>query len=161
MKLSEKFYHRSFEVGLIIKGLIALGELIAGTLVLFVSPERISQFVYSLGGVEFLEDPHDIFWKLIGTGLKDFTATSQGVWAFILLSHAIVKIILLAGLWENKRLWYYPVSAIVFAGFVVYQLYQISLTPSILLWIITVVDLIVIALILHEYKRRKANLPLE
>lgn len=160
MRISERTYHISFQIGLIFKAAVAAAELILGVLVLFISPERISQFIYAFAGVELLEDPTDFFWNLISYGLKDFTATSQGVWAFILLSHAIVKIFLLAWLWKNK-LWAYPVSAAIFAAFVFYQLYELSVMPSVLLWLITVVDIIVIALILHEYKRRKANLPLE
>lgn len=160
MKISERTYHISFEIGLIIKALISLGELAAGSLVLFVSPERISQFIYAVAGVEFSESPRDFLWNLVAGGLKDFAATSQGVWAFILLSHAIVKIFLLGGLWKNEH-WAYPWSAAIFTGFVFYQLYQISVMNSFLLWFITIVDVIVIALILHEYKRVRANLSLE
>jgi uncharacterized membrane protein len=160
MKISEKTYHISFEIGIILKAVIALLELVVGTLVLFVSPERISQFIYTLGGVELREDPGDLIWRLIAGGLRDFSATSQGVWSFIFLSHGIVKIFLLGGLWKNK-MWAYPVSAFFFTLFVFYQLYQLYITPSALLWLITAVDIVVIGLILHEYRRRKANLPLE
>jgi len=157
MKISEKTYYSIFRAGVVIKALIALGELIAGVAVLFISPARISQFIYALGGVELAEDPGDFIWKIISGGLKDFSATSQWVWSFIFLSHGIVKMFLLGGLWERK-LWAYPTSALIFTGFVFYQFYLLNVTTSVLMWLITVFDIVLIGLILHEYGIRKKQL---
>jgi uncharacterized membrane protein len=65
-----------------------------------------------------------------------------------------VKILLLSGLWYNKS-WSYPASIAVFSFFIVYQLYQSILTPSILLWFITFLDAAVLFLVGNEYRHRK------
>lgn len=158
MKIPEKTYYSLFRIGVVIKAAIALGELVVGTLVVFMSPERISNFIYAVAGVEFTEPQGGLIWKLVAGSLKDFTATSQAVWAFVFLSHGIVKMFLLGGLWKNK-LWAYPTSALIFTGFVFYQLYELSVVPSILLWLITIFDIVLIWLIWHEYKVKRGLLP--
>jgi len=50
------------------------------------------------------------------------------------------------------KLWYYPVSLVVFSLFIVYQLYRYSYTQSIWLLFITAVDIVVIVLTWHEYR---------
>jgi uncharacterized membrane protein len=54
------------------------------------------------------------------------------------------------GLLRNK-LWSYPASLIVLSLFIVYQVYRFSYTYSIGLIALSVLDLIVMGLICHEY----------
>ena len=101
---------------------------------------------------ELIEAPRDPFWHFVTQSLHGFSSTPQAVWAFIFLSHGIVKTLLAIGLLKNIR-WIYPASAIVFALFVIYQCYQYIYAPSFLLIAITVFDIVLIGLILHEYRR--------
>jgi uncharacterized membrane protein len=157
MKLfAEKTYRFLFKAGVVIKGLISLAEIVAGIGVLFVSYETINRALFNTFGNELIENPNDIFWNFIFREFKNFSATPQGVWAFIFLSHGIVKIFFVGGLWKGK-LWAYPASAIIFTFFVAYQCYQLVLTPSVLLELITIFDIALIALITREYfHKRKA-----
>ena len=51
----------------------------------------------------------------------------------------------------------YPVSLVAFAGFIVYQIHRFTFTHSPFLIVLTVFDLIVIVLVWHEWRRRRAN----
>jgi uncharacterized membrane protein len=51
-------------------------------------------------------------------------------YAFYLLSHGLVKVLLVAGLLREK-LWAYPASLIVLSAFIAYQTYRYSSTHSI------------------------------
>lgn len=152
--LSEHLYHRIFRWGVVGKAIISAGEIAAGLLFVFVSYDTLSSWVFTVFGGELNETPRDHFWSYFSTQAHNFAATPQAVWAFIFLSHGIVKMLLVGGLWREK-LWAYPTSAIIFACFVIYQFYQMTFTPSLALWAITIFDIILISLILHEYRHRK------
>ncbi len=76
---------------------------------------------------------------------------TQRFLALYLLGHGVVKLWLIVGL-LRERLWYYPVALVVFALFIVYQLYRFSFTHSVWLLLISVVDVVVIGLTWHEYR---------
>ena len=65
--------------------------------------------------------------------------------ALYFVGHGVVKISVVVALLRNK-LCAYPLSMVVFGGYVVYQLYRFTLTRSMELTALTVLDLIVIAL---------------
>jgi uncharacterized membrane protein len=100
-----------------------------------------------------LRPPPDFIWGFAIKGFQGFTATPQAVWVFIFLSHGIVKLALIAGLLRNK-LWAYPWSAAIFSLFILYQLWQMMSTPSLVLLLIIALDVIVVFLVLHEYRYR-------
>src|ERR1039457_2715647 len=58
------------------------------------------------------------------------------------------------GLLRN-RMWSYPASLVVMAAFIAYQLYRYSYTFSVGLMLLTIFDVIVIALVWHEWRLMK------
>jgi uncharacterized membrane protein len=68
-----------------------------------------------------------------------------------------VKVVLVAALLRNK-LWAYPVSLVVLGLFIFYQLYRFSYTHSPALIALSVFDVLVIALIWHEYRIVRGHL---
>jgi uncharacterized membrane protein len=71
-----------------------------------------------------------------------------------LIVHGIVKLVLVGGLATN-RLWSYPAAILVFAGFTIYQLYQLTQQSSLFLEIVTILDVIVILLVIAEYRHSR------
>lgn len=155
--IAERTYRKLFWIGIGIKALISAGELAAGFLFLIFDEARIyaliSKLAYLVTGDELTESVRDPFWQYLVHVAKGFLNTPQAVWAFIFLSHGIVKMLLLGGIYKNIK-WAYPATAYVFALFVVYQCYQYFLAPSVLLLIITAFDIALIFLITHEYRFR-------
>jgi uncharacterized membrane protein len=52
-------------------------------------------------------------------------------------------------------MWSYPASLVVMAAFIAYQLYRYSYTFSVGLMLLTIFDVIVIALVWHEWRLMK------
>src|SRR6266481_1560341 len=151
--LSEKTYHLFFQISLWLKAAVTVGELAVGSLLVAISPQTLHRIVFSSFGGGATNQPHGFLVGHILGGVEKFVA-DQSFWAFIFLSHGFIKVFLLVGLLRNK-LWAYPVAAIGFTGFVIYQTLQIMSSPSFLLEFITVLDVILVVLILHEYKHAK------
>jgi uncharacterized membrane protein len=88
---------------------------------------------------------------------QNLTVSTQRFYAFYLLSHGVIKLLLVAGL-LRKKLRAYPASLLVLGLFIVYQLYRFSYTHGIGLIVLTVFDVIVMGLIWHEYQMVRRHL---
>jgi uncharacterized membrane protein len=149
--LDERKIHLVFEVSLWLKGVFALSEVIAGVAAYFISQQFLLAIVLWVTKEEFAEDPHDIIANSLLHAVQNFSVTTQKFVALYLLGHGVIKLWLIIGL-LRRRLWYYPVAMIVFALFIAYQLYRYTFSHSVWLLLITVLDIIVIALTWHEYR---------
>jgi uncharacterized membrane protein len=89
---------------------------------------------------------------------QDFSVESKHFYAFYLLSHGLVKLLLVIGLLRGK-FWSYPASLIVLGLFIVYQLYRFSFTHGIGLLLLTLFDVLVMVLIWHEYRLVRRHPP--
>jgi uncharacterized membrane protein len=142
---------------LALKGLDALLEIVGGIAAWMVSPGLIVRVVGFLTQDEIREDPHDLVANYLRHAASRFTLGSEHFLAVYLLGHGIVKLFVVLALLKNK-LWGFPVALTVFGGFVVYQVYRITLTGGIGLIALTVVDLIVMWFIWLEYRAVKEHL---
>ena len=107
---------------------------------------------------ELVEDPNDFFANLIRHAVH-FNAKSQLWAAAFLLSHGILKLLIIAGLFLNK-LWAYPVGIAVFTGLGFYQVYRYVQTGSPGLLILSALDVFIILLTWLEFRaiKRKGKL---
>ncbi len=148
--LKEKSLHGAFEIGVVVKGIDGIAELVGGFLLLFVSPGTIQNIFLFFARREFAEDSKDLVANYLLYFLQGLsTRTIFYGWLFIV--HGAVKVFLVAGLLKHK-LWAYPSAIAAFSLFVLYQIYQMTFDYSPLLLLITVVDIIVVGLTIHEYK---------
>ena len=148
---SEKNIHLIFEISLWLKGVFAVLEIAAGITAYFVSQQLLLGAVQWVTKEEFAEDPRDRVANFLLHSVQHLSIGTQNFAAIYLLGHGIVKLWLIVGLLRQK-LWYYPVAIVVFVLFIVYQLYRYTFTHSLLLVLITILDVIVIALTWHEYR---------
>ncbi len=154
---SERNIRWLFDVSLWLKGVFAVSEIVGGIAAFFVSKEFLVTLTLWIFRDEFSEDPHDIVANYLLHSAQNLSVSAQSFAAFYLLAHGVIKLWLIVGL-LRKKLWYYPTALVVFALFIVYQLYRFTFTHSVLLLLITALDLIVIALTWHEYRfLRHAN----
>jgi uncharacterized membrane protein len=149
--LDERNIHLVFEVSLWLKGVFALSEVIAGVAAYFISQQFLLSIVLWVTKEEFAEDPHDIVANVLLHTVQNLSVSTQTFAALYLFGHGVIKLWLIIGL-LRRRLWYYPAAMIVFALFIAYQLYRYSFSHSVWLLLITVLDIIVIALTWHEYR---------
>ena len=80
-----------------------------------------------------------------------FSLASQEFYAFYLLGHGLIKLLLVIGLLRGK-LWSYPASLAALGAFMAYQMYRYSYTHSPGLLVLTVFDAAVMWLIWQEWR---------
>ena len=148
---------RTFYISLILKAVDSVLEILGGILLLFISPETIGHITKALTEQELSTDPHDVIANHILHAAHEFTHGGRWFAAFYLLSHGIVKIVLIVALFKQK-LWAYPWMMVVLALFVVYQLYRMTFKFGIGLLFLTIFDVFVVWLTWLEYKKHKARL---
>jgi uncharacterized membrane protein len=143
--------HGTFRTGITLKGIGGLMETAGGILIWFVGPARLAAFVQGLLEREEQRNPYD-FISAHFLHLAHEIGKADPVFASLyLLSHGIVKTVLVIALWFNK-LWAYPLTIVVFGGFMVYQVYRYTHTHSFALMMLTVFDAVVVWLTWQEWQ---------
>ena len=133
--MQERRIHQLFVVSVAAKGVHALIEIAGGLALYLFSADALGRWVDHI-------DPHE--WIA-----RHFDLGEQHFFAFYLLSHGLVKVVIVYGL-LRERLWAYPASFAVFGLFIAYQLYRYSWTHDVALIALSIFDLFVIALAVHE-----------
>ena len=156
--MNEHRIHQIFQVSVLLKGAHALIECMGGIALALISTSAITDLVKRLTQEELIEDPKDFVATHLLGWAQSFSVDTKAFYAFYLLSHGAVKILLVVGLLRNK-LWSYPASLIVLGLFIVYQLYRFSYTHGAGLIVLTVFDIFMMGLIWHEYDLIRRHLP--
>uniref|UniRef100_A0A7C3V4F4 DUF2127 domain-containing protein n=1 Tax=Desulfobacca acetoxidans TaxID=60893 RepID=A0A7C3V4F4_9BACT len=148
--------HRAFEIGIFLKGLNGVLELLGGLLLLFLPLATINSVVGLLTQNELSEDPRDLIANFLVRSAHDLSVRGQVFGGLFLLSHGLIKIGLIVALFQRK-LWAYPLAMAVFGLFIVYQMYRYTLSYS--AWMISLsgLDAAVILLTYLEYRNLKAE----
>ena len=156
--MQEKRIHQIFVVSVAAKGLHALIEIVGGLALYLVSTETIVGAINRWSYDELIEDQHDWVANHLLRFAQHFSVAQHNFYAFYLLSHGLVKAVLVFGLLREK-LWAYPASFAVFGAFIAYQLYRYSYTHDFALILLSIFDLFVIYLAVHEYRLLRRHMP--
>src|SRR6266536_5673896 len=147
---------RTFEVGIILKGLDGALEVLGGLLLLLVSPAAINRITTTLTQHELSEDPRDFIATHLLKTAHGLTGSAVHFGAYYLLSHGMVKVVLVVALLKNK-LWAYPWMIAFLAAFIGYQAYRLTFKLSFGLVALTVFDLFIAWLTFREYRKQLAR----
>jgi uncharacterized membrane protein len=158
--MNERRVHQVFLLSILLKGAHAVIECAGGLALALISTGTIARLVNLVTQEELIEDPNDILATHLLGWAQNFSVASKHFYAFYLLSHGVVKLLLVIGLLKGK-LWSYPASLVVFGLFIIYQLYRFSYTHGAGLIALTVLDLLVMFLIWHEYNLVRRHLPVK
>jgi uncharacterized membrane protein len=150
-------FHVSFEVALILKAINGLFEIIGGILLTFLNQSNLNHIIVTLTQGELSEDPNDVFASTLLHFSERFSISAQHFGMFYLISHGIIKVILVVLLWR-KKLWAYPLSILLLGLFISYQIYGYAIGHSVMMILLTVLDLVVILLTIIDYRKQKQNL---
>lgn len=143
---------KTYEIGIIIKGIDGILELIGGILVLTLSPGAINGITHFLTEHELQQDPHDFIANHI-LGLSHHLVQGPNYFAAaFLLTHGAVKVFLVTCLLLNK-IWAYPWALGVLGLFLVYQVYQLATKPTLGMAFLSVLDAFIIWLIYREWQK--------
>lgn len=141
--------HEAFEVGIFLKGINGVFELIAALVVSLLDLAAVDRF---------LLEPHMIFGHLISILPHEISSGTRLFMVLYLLTHGIFKVFLAASLHKQKA-WAYPTAVVLLSLFVSYQSYRLVLSFSPILFGFTCLDFTLIVLITREQRRQsEANL---
>lgn len=147
---------KTYELGILLKGVDGVLELIGGVLILVIKPKTVDRLVNVVTSRELARDPNDFIATHILQYGHELANGHNGFAAAFLLTHGIVKIVLVAALLRNK-LWAYPFALGTLGLFVVYQVYRMIVHPTLGMLLLTVLDVCIIWLIWREWQKVTAE----
>jgi uncharacterized membrane protein len=150
------FLHESFEVGIAMKGFDGLLEVLGGAIIFLMKPAQMNDLVRKICEHLLARAPHSAVAIHMFNASQNMTSSSARFAALYLLSHGLVKVLLVICLWLNK-LWAYPLTIVVFGAFAIYQVFRFTHTHSWALVILTIFDVLIILLTWNEYRHQKEN----
>jgi uncharacterized membrane protein len=150
------FLHESFEIGIAMKGFDGLLEFLGGAIIFFMKPSQMNDLVRKVCEYLLTRAPHSAVAIHMFNASQNMTSSSAKFAALYLLSHGLVKVLLVSCLWMNK-LWAYPLTIAVFGAFAVYQVFRFTHTHSWALVVLTIFDVLIILLTWNEYQHQKDN----
>lgn len=157
MRIQRKsMLHVMFWIGICFKAIDGVLETAGGVALLIVTKQYIRNLVLAVFRHELLEDPNDPIVHFVLKYLHGMSVDTQKFAAVYLLAHGLVKLGLAASIFSRK-LWAYPLAAVVLSLLVIYQSIRFLSTHSILLLLLTLIDVGIIALIWPEYRRASAR----
>jgi uncharacterized membrane protein len=150
--------HRVFEIGLVLKGIHSVLELIGGILLLTVSRRHMLHIANVLTQEDLLRDRNDRIADYVVKVAHDLSTSAKTFAAIYLLSHGLIKLVLIIEI-LRKRYWAYPAFILALAALITYQSYKLLHGLSIGLAVLTVMDAVVLVLTWHEYRVVRATAP--
>jgi len=141
-----------YAIGIIIKGIDGVLELLGGVLVLTISPHTINGLTNFLTQDALQDNPHNFIATHIASAGHHLAAGHNLFAAAFLLTHGLVKVVLVTCLLLNK-LWAYPWALGVLGLFLVYQIYLLVTQPGLGMACLSVLDAIIIWLIYREWQQ--------
>ncbi|HSW36817.1 MAG TPA: DUF2127 domain-containing protein [Candidatus Saccharimonadales bacterium] len=143
---------KTYEIGIIIKGVDGVLELVGGVLVLALSPNAINGLTRFLTQNALQENPHNFIANYLAKLGHQLAGGRNLFAAAFLLTHGLVKVVLVTCLLLNK-LWAYPWALVVLTLFLVYQVYLLVTSPTFGMAFLTVLDVIIIWLVWREWQK--------
>ena len=104
---------------------------------------------------ELREDPNDLFAHLIRHGAAGLSAEMSVFAAVHLIVHGLVKLGIVAAIFRGSRR-LYPWAIAALGGFVIWQAYEFVQHPSIGLALLTLFDVVIVALTIREWRHHRS-----
>jgi len=147
---------KTYEIGIILKGFDGVVELIGGVLILTLSPNTILRITNFFTQDTLQENPHNLLANHIEKAGHHLASGQTTFAALFLLTHGLVKVVLVTCLLLNK-LWAYPWALIVLGLFLIYQVYLLVTKTTFGMAFLTVLDAIIIYLVWREWQKVRSE----
>ena len=143
---------RLYRIGLWIKGIDGILEIVGGLVLLLVSQPKLGQFVTFLTQRELAEDPRDWIAGHLRDAVNQLSPNTKLFASMYLLIHGVVKLCLIVALLRAWPWSYRPAIAVLLV-FIGYQVYQLSLHFSLALLLVSLLDAAIVVLVWREYRQ--------
>jgi uncharacterized membrane protein len=146
-----RLLHGLFDGTLIVKAALATLEAAAG-LGLWLTPNaNVHAFVAWLTRNQLAHEPNERAVQWIAQAAAGFSVQSQQFYALYLLSHGGLKLGMVF-LLARRVIWAYPASVVLLTAFIAYQMHHWTETHAPTLLVLSAFDLLMIALVIREYR---------
>lgn len=98
------WWDRFFLAAIIVKGLDGVLEVISALVLALTSPGRVQEWIFRITAPELSEDPTDFVATHLAAWAHGFSANAQTFVILYLLTHGVVKLVLVVALLRDK-LW--------------------------------------------------------
>jgi uncharacterized membrane protein len=144
-----RWLHRGFAAGILLKGVFAGIEVLAGTLLLLFGRQTAAfADAASSGNIHLRSEPAAAWLAHLGAG---FSAQGEHFYALFFLAHGLMKGIAVMALLRRMP-HAFPFAISVLSAFVLYQLQHYLRTGSVGLLVVSAFDILIICLIIREYR---------
>ncbi len=152
MRIDERRIRQIFRWSLWLKFADSLLEVFGGLALAFIGNQGILRLAEAVTKSELLQDPSDRIANFLLHAAQRFSVDQQTFAAFFLLSHGLVKLVLVVAVLIGFS-WAYPAFMAALAVLIAYQTYRlVALGFSTALFLLTVLDVVVLVLAWHEYR---------
>jgi uncharacterized membrane protein len=145
---------RLFRFALFLKGVDGATELVGAVVLLLLPAVDVQQLVADILARDLLGPPDGFLARHLVTGTAEFASGNRTFVVLYLALHGIVKLALVAALLRHY-LPAYPLAVVVLGVFVGYEVYRAAITHSVLLPFLAALDVLVIVLVIREYRALK------
>jgi len=139
------------------KGVFGIIELVIGFTLLILGRKAMNKLLLWIVNFE----PFENHPKLMDTASRFIINHVLGslhlLIALYMIVHGLVAIAVVIAL-IHKKMWAFPMAGIIMALFIVYQIYRLALAFSLILLILTLIDIAIIFFLRYEYRRAKWKL---
>ena len=143
--------HTALEISLAIKGLMAFAEVVSGAALMAIGTSKVAVFVDWMVNNDLTSDPTDVIGSTFHHLAKSLSMDTHNFFAWYLITQGMVKFLTIIALARGER-WFFPIGAAILSTFVAYQLIHIWLNFSGILLVLTLFDIVVVTLVLREYR---------
>lgn len=147
---------KTYEVGIILKGIDGALELIGAAALLFIPLHYFQNLSAWITEIEAGSSHHGFISTHIARFSEDLAKPNHTFAILFLLTHGLVKVVLVVCLLRNK-LWAYPFGLVALTLFLLYQLYEMAMHPTFGMGFLTVLDAIIIWLVWREWQQVKRD----
>lgn len=148
-----------FDIAIAVKGIDGALQLIGGLILAVIPASVVTGFAHAVISRDLLGDPEGTLARHLQIATEDFVNGGTRTFAVVyLIAHGVIKLGLVVALARKIRP-AYPVAAVVLAAFVVYEVIRAVHTHSIALPFFAALDVVIIVLVLREYRELRRSGP--
>lgn len=157
LKIDQEFIITElFRLGMIWRIVYGAIRLVLGLILLKIVGSPISTLVQKIMSPEITEDPTDILYQVVNALMSHSAPQVTYFLAFYFIFWGFLDIFLSVYLLREK-LWAFPVSLALIGTFVIYELIRFTHTHSLILLSVVFIDVLIMALILKEWRLIKKS----
>jgi uncharacterized membrane protein len=156
----KSFVHRAFWLSLFLKGMDGALQLLGGIVVILFEPGTLGKVYRYLTRFLLGKSSHNAEADFIRDAAHSFHISIEVLVCIYLLSHGIIKVLLVYGLLKEK-LWVFPAALVGFGFFLALEIYRIGEHFYWAILILMCIDVFVVSMVILEWKKVKAQASLQ